>query len=465
MELAAYAALSVLALWIVVSGLDDLVILLAWLYGILRSRPSIIPPGDPRLDGPERPIAVFLPLWREHAVIRRMLERNLEGIRYGNYEVFAGAYPNDGPTLDVLRRCESRFPKVHLAVCPRDGPTSKADCLNAVWRAMHVWEEKHGRRFEVIVIHDAEDLIHPEEMRWFNHYAGAYGMVQVPVLPLPTPLHRVTHGVYCDEFAEYQTKDVPARQMLGGFIPSNGVGTGYARGALESLAASGVLFETCCLTEDYDTGYRLHRLGWRELFIPLHWRHGHPVATREYFPMDGALARRQRTRWVIGITLQSWERHGWGRNWREAYWFWRDRKGLVGNLVSVVANIVGTAAAVGWALGLQPPPATQLFAVTLVLQSAGLAARTCCVARIYGFGFALGVPIRMFWANWLNAGATVAALWEYAEARMKGAELPWNKTDHVYPEPDPDEVPALPAVSLRPLAVRKIGFELQKDQR
>lgn len=460
MESAAHTALILLALWVVVSGADDLLILLAWLYGVVRRQPSIVPPGDPRLDVPERPIAVFVPLWREHAVIGRMLEHNLERIRYGNYEVFAGAYPNDDPTLDVLRECESRFPNVHVAVCPHDGPTSKADCLNVVWRAMRCWEEEHGRRFEVIVIHDAEDLIHPEEMRWLNYYTGAYGMVQVPVLPLPTPLRKVTHGIYCDEFAEYQTKDVPARQLLGGFIPSNGVGTGYAREALESLAASGVLFETGCLTEDYDTGYRLHRLGWPELFIPLHWCGSDPVATREYFPMDAAQARRQRTRWVVGITLQSWERHGWGADWREAYWFWRDRKGLVGNLASVVANILGAALAAGWALGFEPPPGTRLFATTLALQSAGLAARACCVARIYGFGFALGVPLRVFWANWLNAAATVAALSAYVGARLKGAELAWHKTEHLYPELDGK------AVAPAALSLPEAGFELQnQDQR
>lgn len=463
MESAAHAALILLALWVAVSGIDDFVILLAWLAGAAAKRPAIIPPGDPRLAGPERPIAVFLPLWREHAVIGRMLERNLETVRYANYEVFAGAYPNDLLTLAVLRECESRFDNVHLAVCGHDGPTSKADCLNSIWTAMQRWEREHRTRFEIVVIHDAEDLIHSEEMRWFNHYAGPYGMVQVPVLPLPTPLFRVTHGVYCDEFAEYQTKDVPARQVLGGFIPSNGVGTGYARAALDALAASGLLFETRCLTEDYDTGYRLHRLGWRELFIPLHWcGDGRPVATREYFPMTGAQALRQRTRWVIGITLQSWERHRWGTNWRQAYWFLRDRKGLIGNFVSVIANVAGIAVGVGWAMGVEPPPGTQLFGLTLALQSTGLLARSWCVARVYGIGFALGVPVRVFWANWLNAAATVAALWQYVGARLRREQLSWHKTDHLYPEPD-REPAAAPALPLAPLPVRKAGYELQKQ--
>ena len=52
----------------------------------------------------------------------------------------------------------------------------------------------------------------------------------------PHAFPELSHGVYCDEFAEFQFKDMPARQLLGGFIPSNGVGTGFSRRALETLA-------------------------------------------------------------------------------------------------------------------------------------------------------------------------------------------------------------------------------------
>ena len=63
------------------------------------------------------------------------------------------------------------------------------------------------------------------------------------------------------------------------------------------------------------------------------------MATREYFPRRFRPAISQRTRWVTGIALQSWERHGWNAPWPQLYWFWRDRKGLVGNLLSPVANL------------------------------------------------------------------------------------------------------------------------------
>ena len=43
--------------------------------------------------------------------------------------------------------------------------------------------------------------------------------------------------LYCDEFAEFQTKDITVRQMWGGFLPGNGVGTAFSRAVLEKLAA------------------------------------------------------------------------------------------------------------------------------------------------------------------------------------------------------------------------------------
>ena len=125
-----------------------------------------------------------------------------------------------------------------MVTCPHDGPTSKGDCLNWIYQRMKDHEARHRMRFRIVVLHDAEDLIHPESLRLINWFSRRYAMVQVPVLPLPTGVGEWTHGLYCDEFAEYQHKDIPVRQHLGGFLPSNGVGTGFDRAALERLAAT-----------------------------------------------------------------------------------------------------------------------------------------------------------------------------------------------------------------------------------
>jgi bacteriophage N4 adsorption protein B len=441
-----------LAVWILISGLDDLFLDLVIAWNWFRCRflgaPRIAPPSDAELGRtPEKRVAVFVPLWREHRVISRMLENNLASIRYSNYNFFIGAYPNDELTADAVREAEARFPNVHLGLCPHDGPTSKADCLNWIYQRMLIHEERNGIRFEVVVLHDAEDLIHPEELRWINYYIGSFGMVQIPVLPLPTPARKFTHGVYCDEFAEYQSKDLPARQLLGGFIPSSGVGTGYARWALEKLAEleSNRVFDPGSLTEDYDSGFRLHRLGCPQRFVPIRMVAGEPVATREYFPDGIRRALRQRARWVTGIALQAWERHGWRGGWRQAYWLWRDRKGLIGNPVTLLANAVLVYGLATWlwswhtggqwgvARAAAHPAAALLLWTMLFLGFERLAVRCGCVARLYGWRSALAVPLRVFWANSINFLATVSALGRYTAARVRGRPLGWVKTEHSYP--------------------------------
>jgi len=448
------AALFPIALAVLVSGIDDLFLdllcLIAWVRGLVRRRRSAHnaaqqSPGMAAVRTvAEKRFAIFVPLWKEYQVIAGMIEHNLAAINYQNYDFFIGAYPNDEPTLEAVRDLESRFTRVHLAVCPHDGPTSKADCLNWIYQRMLLYEETHSGRFEVIVTHDAEDLVHPEALSQINVYADSYDMIQIPVLPLPTPLGKFVHGVYCDEFSEWQLKDMPARAMLGSFIPSNGVGTGYTRGALEKLALSehNLIFEPTCLTEDYENGLRLHQLGCPQAFIPLiRTRHSY-VATREYFPQTLRGAIRQRSRWVMGIALQTWERYGWRGNLSEVYWFWRDRKGLLGNPLSLLTNVLFVYGFATWMLAKYTATPWglarfslhgEVLGATLALQIVRIAVRMGCTSRIYGFRLALGVPVRVVCANYINSLATLRAVFFYFRARLLHQPLVWFKTEHAYP--------------------------------
>jgi adsorption protein B len=437
----AAACLVALAFWILFSGLDDLFI---GLIRYCRWRSPVTWPDDGEIErAEERRIAVLVPLWREDRVIRRMLERNLAAIEYGRYDVFVGIYPNDEPTAQAVREIACAQPRVHVAMGRRDGPTSKGDCLNSIYDSVRQYEARHAVTFDVIVIHDAEDLIHPKSLRTINWFLRDYEMVQIPVLPLPTPWYELTHGLYCDEFAEYQSKDIPVRQRLGGFVPSNGVGTGYARAALERLAEArgGRVFDAEALTEDYETGLCLHELGCRQAFVPIRFLGGGPLATREYFPRTLRNAIRQRSRWVAGISLQGWERHGWRGPWSRVYWFFRDRKGLAGNLLAPVANLVfvyglityAISAAHGrpWDLGRHIP--TWVSFSTLVISLAQMAMRIQASARIYGPRLAAGVPLRMLWGVLVNYIATAEALRQFLWAHLGRTALAWRKTDHIYP--------------------------------
>jgi adsorption protein B len=79
--------------WILLSGLDDLLVDAAYLARRHRRFPW--PAGSDLEEARERRIAILVPLWRQHAVIGRMLEQNLSVLRYVNYDVFVGVYPND----------------------------------------------------------------------------------------------------------------------------------------------------------------------------------------------------------------------------------------------------------------------------------------------------------------------------------------------------------------------------------
>jgi adsorption protein B len=442
--------LAPLAFWVLLNGIDDLIVDVAGLVSHVRQKFSTDPrertPSEEELDAiPPRHMAIFVGLWEEHKVIQKMIDNNLTKLHYAHFDFFVGIYPNDAPTRAAVSEAMTRYPNIHLSTCPHDGPTSKADNLNWIYRRMLLYEEEHGVRFEMILTHDAEDMMDPDALRWINYYAQWNDMVQIPVLALLTPFEELSHGVYCDEFAEFQFKDMPARQLLGGFLPSNGVGTGFSRHALEMIAAahSNQVFESACITEDYENGFRVKRLGLPQKFIPIHFRHGRAIATREYFPRDFHRAVKQRTRWITGITLQSWEYHSARETFGHLYWFWRDRKGLAANLITPLTNILFVLGAGTWAGAhathhpwLLARDLSRLYPVYLAglsLQAIQTAIRIVCCATVYGWRFASGVPVRVLVANVINCLATLRAICDFTNWKIRHRPLCWHKTEHAYP--------------------------------
>jgi adsorption protein B len=204
------------------------------------------------------------------------------------------------------------------------------------------------------------------------------------------------------------------------------------------------IFEPACMTEDYENGFRIKRLGLPQKFVPIHFRHGRPIATRELFPLKFGKAVGQRTRWIMGITLQSWEYHSAGETLRHLYWFWRDRKGLVGNLITPLANILfafglstwiwSRATHHDWILARDLSRFYTLYVIGLSIQAFQTAIRAVCSAKVYGWRFACGVPIRVILANVINCAATSRAICIYANAKIHDRPLCWVKTEHAYPK-------------------------------
>jgi len=174
--------LGTLAILLLLSGIDDFIPLVICLKA-LRREPERF--GDVETSGAvEQHIAIFVPCWRESKVIGNMVRHNLAAIRYRNFAFFLGVYPNDKETIREASQLASEFPNVHVAECPRPGPTSKADCLNSIYLRMAALEQERGSPFDTVVLHDAEDLIHPYALNVINRAREHYEMVQVPVLPL-----------------------------------------------------------------------------------------------------------------------------------------------------------------------------------------------------------------------------------------------------------------------------------------
>ena len=74
-----------------------------------------------------------------------------------------------------------------------------------------------------------------------------------------------------------------------------------------------------------------------------------------------------------------------------------------------------------------------LLLTTLLIQVVQSSIRMVCTGRLYGFVFALGVPLRAMLANWINSIATFRAVSGYLRARIRHEPLVWLKTEHAYP--------------------------------
>jgi bacteriophage N4 adsorption protein B len=455
------------ALVVVLGGLDDLVVDAAYLIYRLQRRLSRSG-GPPLAEGdlkpqPEQPIAVMVPAWQESNVIAGMLDNLLRSFDYANYAVFVGVYPNDAATEQAVGTVSRRDTRLHIVRCPHPGPTSKGDCLNAIYAAARRFGERAGVPFAAYVLHDSEDVVHPLELKLFNGLIPGHDMVQIPVLPLERSLWDLTGGHYIDEFAEGHVKELVVRQRLTGVLPSAGVGCAFSRRALEACATrnGGDPFNAESVTEDYDIGIRIASLGLKQAFVRAPIRStvrrrsllsGRErlkpdvgvIATREFFPNRIGAACRQKARWQLGITFQGWRSFAWRGTFGQRYAFWRDRKGHIAAHVGLLCWLALAATAVfhgaGYLRGLPSGSLIPqgsitwwlLLAATVFLINRSIQ-RAMAVRRHYGWAQAvLSVP-RQLWGHVINFLAGARALGLFLRHLATGEPLGWEKTAHSFP--------------------------------
>jgi adsorption protein B len=427
-----------------IGGADDLATDLVHFGRRLRRR-TRIGNTDPALPYTPGRLAVFVPAWDESAVIGLMLRSALARFEHPDYRIYAGAYPNDPDTAAAIQAVATQDPRVRLVLCPRPGPTTKADCLNALWHALLADQRAEGRPFKGVVLHDAEDLVHPEELRLLDQGLDHATTVQLPVLPLADPRSRWVSGHYIDEFAEAHGKLMPVRQALGAGLPLAGTGCAIAVPMLAriAIARGGVPFDEASLTEDYELGLTIAMLGGRGVFLNVREKDGdQPVGVRAFFPATLDAAVRQKARWMVGIALAGWDRIGWATRWRATdHWMrMRDRRTILAVPVLAAAYVAlvgwGISEATHWLAGSSRAEASPALRLLLMLNSALLvwriAMRAHFVGRRYGWKEGARSMPRAVIANLIALLAARRAIFRYL-AMLRGAELRWDKTAHHFP--------------------------------
>lgn len=220
---------------LIISGIDDLYIDLMYWFLKKKHRDNM-PDFSEMYDKAEKPIAIMLGAWNESGVIGRTLSFAINNLKYSNYRIFVGVYPNDRKTIDVVSKISETDKRVKMVINPQAGPSTKADNLNCMYSAITDFEKKFSE-FEIILVHDAEDFIHPKALKLYNFLIGykGYHGIQIPVVPIKSTLGKTIHRTYCDAFAETHTKDMIIRQELNTFLPFSGTGMGFHRKAMYSI--------------------------------------------------------------------------------------------------------------------------------------------------------------------------------------------------------------------------------------
>ncbi|MEO7634997.1 MAG: glycosyl transferase family protein [Sphingomicrobium sp.] len=384
-------------------------------------------------------IAILVPAWDESIVISSMLRAALKRIDYPAYRIFVGYYRNDPATGAAIASIDD--PRVEAVELAKDGPTTKADCLNYLYDALCAYETAHARAAKAVVLHDAEDVVHPLELQTFDRLIDRAAVIQLPVLPLPDRHSRWIGGHYCDEFAEAHMKELVVREAVGAAIPLAGVGCAIARGPLGRLAAmhGGKPFAGNSMTEDYEVGLRLGALGLKTMFVRIPARPGERgvVASRGYFPATLGCAVRQKARWLGGIALAGWDRLGWSGGWGERWMRMRDRRGPLAALLLIAAYTAALLWLQLWlveALGAPIKARMDPLVVKLLLINGWLLAwrvlmRACFTASAYGVGEGLMSIPRLIVGNVIAMFAAMRAV----SLQFGGGAKRWDKTRHIFP--------------------------------
>lgn len=434
-------------------------------------------------DVPPKLLAVAIAAWHEESVLGDVIDNMIASVHYPNsmYHVFLGVYPNDDATITVAKQLEEKYENVHMIINELPGPTSKAQNINYVITQIKAMEKEKQWHFEALNVHDSEDVVHPYELKVTNYLLETYPAIQFPVFPLMEMpkfsnfFKNLVTNTYADEFAENHFSTMVSRYSSGAFVPSAGTGFTLSRAVIDSFGEEDVLPKDS-LTEDYRLSLTLYQKG-IQMYYPLiqvprinfknEFVHEF-IATRSRFPYTFKTAVKQKTRWILGITMQSFkfkeifstkEMIFAGR-----YSLYRDFKAKIGNMLVLVGYpvLIYFFASLFWDL----PPIYPKYSlswylcvlVTIMMLERQLF-RAVAIKKVYGMRsvffaclFPPILPIRFVYGNIINMVATMKAFKQKifgnqtpvkkekkAKRKNKQSEqkqLVWDKTEHHFLEKD-----------------------------
>lgn len=403
----------------------------------------------------QKRIAIMIANWHESDVLERMVAGNIKNIDYQNYEILLGVYPNDYETKKVALAAEKKYRNVRVIVNEMNGPTSKGQMINQMVKFVDTYNRSfRSRPYDLVITHDAEDVIHRYALKLINLRSLECDFIQIPVFSLETPLSKLTAGIYMDEFTDSHTKNLLVRDHYNAGVPSAGVGTAVSRSAITRLLEfqNGYFLKENTLTEDYFLGLTCYDLNIKARFIAEYFEYVDVktgelkrdyVATREFFPQKVKASVKQKTRWIMGICLQSFEQENRkSKNLVGAYFLWRDRKGLW-SAPLFVSTLIFTVYFLGSYLinGVWPTTDYEpyndvlvfLMWTNLVVAVLRIVERFVLVSKVYNLATASLVPVRWIVSNFINNYATFNAVFQWSRSKIRGEVPKWAKTDHIIP--------------------------------
>lgn len=262
---------------------------------IMRIRASgwFCPPSTKHLapaDGPYPIYTVIAAVYREASVVPQLISQ-LMTLNWpaSRLEILIACEESDTSTIESLRQ-EIDPSRIQIIVAPKLGPQTKPRALSLAL---------HAARGEFVVIYDAEDRPHRDQLmeayQRFQQEPMTTACLQAPLV-VTNRSEGFLARMFSFEYAALFGGFLPYLCMTGRFIPLGGTSNHFRRAAL--MKAGG--WDPFNVTEDADLGTRLCRLGYGCGMIA--------QPTFEDAPTRFDQWRPQRIRWFKGW-LQTWLVH------------------------------------------------------------------------------------------------------------------------------------------------------------